>query len=120
MNFVKYTIQYVNAGHCPPLLCSDTEIRYLGSSCTILGAEPEFRSLESKRFSYLPGTIVMCYTDGLTEVKNNNGEFFDEDYVVLFSEVDPDLHAAAAAATTTVTSDASVLSRTRPPACATM
>jgi sigma-B regulation protein RsbU (phosphoserine phosphatase) len=93
VNLRKNNIQYINAGHCAPLLCSDTDIRFLESSCTILGAQPDFKSLESKRISYLPGTLIMCYTDGLSELRNDAGEYFDEDHVRAFGYMYKDYSA---------------------------
>ncbi len=77
-------IEYVNAGHCPVLYTHEEGQEFWYSGCTVLGAVPILNGIECGSANYLPGSIVMAYTDGLTELENNDGEFFDEDHLWAF------------------------------------
>lgn len=78
LNLRKNTLQYINAGHFPPFLIQNGEITRLESGCTIIGAFetlPEI-NMGEVRLEH-PGTIFAC-TDGLTDVTNETGAFFDD------------------------------------------
>lgn len=78
------TLQYVNAGHAPPLVLTGDEIIPLKKGCTVLGWLPELPFLETETLS-LPGeALIFSYTDGLTDVKNRSGEEFSEEKLIAF------------------------------------
>lgn len=71
-------LQYINAGHFPPFLIQNNEIMRLETGCTIIGAFetlPDI-SLGEVQLEY-PGILFAC-TDGLTDVTNDTGIFFDD------------------------------------------
>ncbi len=82
LNLRNNTLQYINAGHYPPYLMQNGEITRLESGCTIIGAFetlPEIKMGEVKLTH--PGTIVAC-TDGLTDVTNEFGAYFDDNHII--------------------------------------
>ena len=72
-------LKYVNAGHNYPILKDKNGIRELKVGCTALGIFEEFPSLESKTVVLEPNTIIVCFTDGMTEVEDEFGEQYESD-----------------------------------------
>ena len=82
--YVKYfpesrRITYINGGHNPPLLwrTGQGEFQHLDADGLILGILPEV-SYEEKTDWVQPGDVLLLYTDGITEARNAQGEFFGE------------------------------------------
>ena len=68
--------EYVNAGHCSPVLVSpDGKYEYLDTTSMPVGMmeDTEFPA-ESKQLR--PGDKLVIYSDGVTEAANPEGEFF--------------------------------------------
>jgi len=81
LNLRSKTLQYINAGHFPPFLMQNGTITRLESGCTIIGAFetlPELHMGEVKL--HHPGIIFAC-TDGLTDVTNDDGVYFDDAHI---------------------------------------
>ncbi len=78
-NLVTRTLTYVNAAHNPPLLASGNSISTLKIGCTGLGMFDEIEKIKEGIVSLSPGTTIVCYTDGLTELENDKGEDFGID-----------------------------------------
>ncbi len=72
-------LRYVNAGHNPPLMIIDGQIKRLDKGCTILGAFPVLQEIEIGEEQITHEALIMAYTDGLTDIRNENGDFFDEE-----------------------------------------
>ncbi len=77
----RYTIEsqmleYVNAGHNPPVLCSGNEIMVLNLGTTGLGMLEQLHRLESGLIRIKHGSLLVCYTDGLVEQENEGGVDF--------------------------------------------
>ena len=72
-------LRYVNAGHNPGLLVKPgarpDEVVWLHSTGTVLGLIPRARFRE-ERVPFSPGSLLLLYTDGLTEQSNAAGEEF--------------------------------------------
>jgi phosphoserine phosphatase RsbU/P len=65
-------IEVCNAGHLPPLLLSDdglTSIEATGLPLGLFGQE----RFSSKRFKMPPGSMLLLYTDGLSETVDGHG-----------------------------------------------
>ena len=78
-------LQYVNAGHNPPiLLCKDGTMHRLDKGCTILGVFPELPSLEVGTMHIPEEAMLVTFTDGVTDVVNPAGEYFEEDRFMQF------------------------------------
>jgi sigma-B regulation protein RsbU (phosphoserine phosphatase) len=69
-------LEYVNAGHNPPVLCSGNEIMVLTSGTTGLGMLEKLHRLESGLIRIAHGSLLVCYTDGLVEQENEGGVDF--------------------------------------------
>jgi PAS domain S-box-containing protein len=73
-------IELVNAGHNYPLLYSSStqEVRVIRDHGMVIGLFPNL-TLVPVHINLMPGDVLFCYTDGLTEANNLKGEFFDEE-----------------------------------------
>ncbi len=72
------SLQYVNAGHNPPLLVSDDQFRFLDKGCTILGSFTALPKVEIGRLTVEGNAVIMAFTDGLTDLRDPSGQFLDE------------------------------------------
>ena len=78
-NINNRKLRYVSAGHNPTLLHANGEIIPLDSGCTILGAFHSLPKINPGEVILEKDALVFCYTDGLTELENENGEQFGQD-----------------------------------------
>ncbi len=78
-NIVTRTLTYVNAAHNPPLIASGNSISTLKIGCTGLGMFDEIDKIKEGIVNISPGTTIVCYTDGLTELENDKGEDYGID-----------------------------------------
>lgn len=83
-NIPKRELTYLNAGHNPPVLICNGEYTLLDKGCTVLGVFEEIPSIEFGVEKIAPGTTIVCYTDGLTELENENDEMYGEDMLIQF------------------------------------
>lgn len=72
-------LNYVNAGHNPPLMISEKESRIvmLTAKGIALGVMPDI-SLEEQEIHLHEGETIVFYTDGITEAVNSQKELFGE------------------------------------------
>jgi phosphoserine phosphatase RsbU/P len=72
----KRTIEYINAAHNPPVLYDTVtgEIRHLEASCVGIGMLDEVPFINKKSIELKNISKIVCYTDGLSELKNNEGK----------------------------------------------
>ncbi len=81
LNLRNNTLEYINAGHFPPYLLQNGEITRLESGCTIIGALETLPDIKMGQIKLThSGTIFAC-TDGLTDVTNDEGVYFDDVYI---------------------------------------
>lgn len=86
-NFKTRKLEYVNAGHNPPVLCRENEmsVELLEAGTTILGAFEELPFLEIGEREIPSSFSLHLYTDGLTEtmdvMENEYGEERLSDFV---------------------------------------
>jgi sigma-B regulation protein RsbU (phosphoserine phosphatase) len=74
-------LEYVNAGHCPPLLLAPWGERFLEATGLPLGLFPEVN--HRPRSELLDsGTVVVFYSDGITDAPNGRGESYGLDRLV--------------------------------------
>jgi hypothetical protein len=71
-------LTYLNAGHPPPAVCSDGNIRPLGKGTLPLGSLALLPNLASRDEAFGPGAVLVAYTDGLLEQADPAGEQFGE------------------------------------------
>lgn len=87
------SLQYVNAGHTPPVMLMNGRAIPLKNGCTSLGWLPELPFLELGCEQMTAPAMIFCYTDGLTEVRNPQGEEFGEEALIHFLENNDQLDA---------------------------
>jgi sigma-B regulation protein RsbU (phosphoserine phosphatase) len=75
-NSVSRELKYVNAGHNPPLLRSNSGIQILDKGCTGLGIVDQLEVIETGIIEIFPDSFLFCYTDGLVEQENEGGKDF--------------------------------------------
>jgi sigma-B regulation protein RsbU (phosphoserine phosphatase) len=72
-------LQYVNAGHNDPiLLCDHGQAQPLSTGTVMLGIMEELPMLRVGEVSIEPHSLLLLYTDGLTEVFDEQGNEFGE------------------------------------------
>ena len=79
--FPDARLDYVNAGHNPPLLLrGDETTRLMGGGLPLgLFAHADY---ELQRVDLAPGDALLCYTDGVTESLNPEEEEFGEERLI--------------------------------------
>src|SRR5262249_38102221 len=88
------TLTYVNAGHCPPwVLRANGDAEELGVTGGPLGMF-EKGDFESKVIDLEPGALFVCYSDGVTEVSDPEGDLFGEDNLLSLLKTVKDLRPA--------------------------
>jgi sigma-B regulation protein RsbU (phosphoserine phosphatase) len=72
------TFQYINAGHNPPVLVDKGQLFMLDKGCTILGSFEELPEVETGKIQIDGQAMIFSFTDGLTDLKNQEGAFLSE------------------------------------------
>lgn len=88
------TIQYVNAGHNPPILASKNQTVLLKEGCTILGSFQELPEIGVGQVQITEPSLILTYTDGLIDIQNSEGDYFDDIMLKKFVEANHHLSAA--------------------------
>lgn len=78
---LEQSVEYINAGHIPPLANIDGEITELHKGSTILGGFEKLPFLETGHFKFKKSCTFLCYTDGITDILNNKGDYFSDKLV---------------------------------------
>ncbi|RMF58130.1 MAG: hypothetical protein D6748_09615 [Calditrichaeota bacterium] len=82
LNTREHTLTYVNAGHNYPILVTSTgTIQTLEEGGLILGVVPDY-PYQSSTIQLKKGDLLYCYTDGVTEAVNHEGEEFGEELLL--------------------------------------
>jgi len=82
-------IEYINAGHNPPLLVEKDKISFMDKGCTVLGAVPDLPKIDMGEYEYKETSLMIAYTDGLTDLKNDAQEYFNRDKLQAFIKEHP-------------------------------
>lgn len=73
---VAGNLEYVNAGHLPPLLIRDGRAEFsFPSECFPVGLFPQ-AEFSTSAATLQPGDMLVLYTDGITEAQNPRDEMF--------------------------------------------
>jgi phosphoserine phosphatase RsbU/P len=76
------TMVYVNSGHNPPILWTKKDgIRLLEEGSTVLGAMHPLPFLNEGFVTDLDDFLLFCYTDGLIETINSDGDEFGMEFL---------------------------------------
>ncbi len=68
-------LNYTNAGHLPPLLITDGKVQTLAEGGTVIGLIEE-ATYKQDSVQVPPGSMLLVFSDGLTEPENVFGEEF--------------------------------------------
>jgi sigma-B regulation protein RsbU (phosphoserine phosphatase) len=79
LNNEDVTIEYVNAGHNPPLLVRKGKILKLEKGGIILGVMKTFIPYESELIKLEKDDVILLFTDGISEAKNVKDEEFSDE-----------------------------------------
>lgn len=79
-------LQYVNAGHNPPVLISDGQVKFLREGTTIIGAFDTLPVIKVGTATLSPGSIIFNYTDGLVESPNEDVYISEQELVTYLME----------------------------------
>ena len=80
-NSKERILTYINAGHNAPFLCAKGELLHLKEGTTVLGAFPELPFITEGKVEISPKSLLFAFTDGLTEVFNEEGEEFGDERI---------------------------------------
>ncbi|TVQ51329.1 MAG: serine/threonine-protein phosphatase, partial [Saprospirales bacterium] len=81
----SHLLEYVNAGHNSPLLFNCNHSQWLGIGCPILGVVAKIESIEIGRELLHEDTFIFCYTDGITEFREESGGYLGEEFILNFT-----------------------------------
>lgn len=90
-------INYINAGHNPPMLLANGEVTMLDKGTTILGVFNKLPFVNQQEIPLPDDSLMFAYTDGLTETASEEGEEFGnerlQDYLERQNQNEDKLHA---------------------------
>ena len=73
-------LTYINAGHNPPVVAMDDELVWLKEGTTVLGAFDDLPFIEQGSLEIAGEAMILLFTDGLSELQNEEGEFVDQEF----------------------------------------
>ena len=71
-------VRFVNAGHFPPLLIKNGEVKETQKSNSAIGLIKDFIYNEDI-ITMEKGEMLIAYSDGITEARNEYGQFFEKE-----------------------------------------
>lgn len=77
-------LTYVNAGHNPPLLCSDGKYSFLRSKPGFVLAGMDSIHYRQAALQMMPNDKIYLYTDGVTEATNTSCELYGDERLLSF------------------------------------
>lgn len=87
-------LRYTNAGHNAPVLVrSDGSVERLTAGGTIVGAF-DFAAYEEAQMPLAAGDLLVVFSDGLSEARNDSGEEYGEERLARFAAERHDLFTA--------------------------
>ncbi len=84
VNLDRKILKYINSGHYPPVLYQDGAIRRLDQGSTVIGAFERLPEINEEVVPLSDGALIMCFTDGLPDLKNKNQEYFADESIEAF------------------------------------
>lgn len=87
LNTETKKVRYARAGHCPVLFycAASGKAEYLKDKGIALGMvrNKSYKNfIQNNEFNYSPGDLMVLYTDGITEAKNEKGDEYGYDRLV--------------------------------------
>lgn len=93
-NIITRELEYINAGHVPPVLVHNNRAELLNKGTTILGIFEELPKVEFGSITIKPDTTIVSFTDGLSEMEDENGTQFGQkrltDFALLHYHLSPE------------------------------
>lgn len=93
-NFNTKKLKYINAGHSWPVVYSKGNIHFLKKGSTFLGSFKEITDIEIGEEILDEDAFILTYTDGLTDLKNEDDEFLKPEFLYEFVRENHNLSAA--------------------------
>jgi sigma-B regulation protein RsbU (phosphoserine phosphatase) len=78
------TLEYINAGHIPPVFISDGAAKELGKGNLALGLSGK-AEYDEREIKMRDGEMLVLYSDGLTETVDSEGNFFGEERMLKYA-----------------------------------
>ena len=79
---VSGKLMYANAGHNPPIIGTNRRFHYLKCQNGFILGGLKDAFVTDEEITLKPGECITLYTDGITEARNINGDFFGEDRLI--------------------------------------
>ena len=75
-------LQFANAGHNPPIIGSNHNYSYINCKTGFVLGGLADAFVVDEEITLKPGESITLYTDGVTEARNINGDFFGEERLI--------------------------------------
>lgn len=75
-------LKYINAGHNHPILTNGKKAEFLDKGSIGLGMLDEIPFIEPDEVTIMPNSTLILYTDGIVELQNKAGEYFQTDRLI--------------------------------------
>lgn len=85
-NLLTRELTYINAGHNPPLLHCGGKTIALSNGCTILGVFDQLKTIQQTTLQLKPNAVFVAYTDGLTDLENDQAQTYTIEQLTEFIE----------------------------------
>jgi len=82
----KMQLKYINAGHYPPIIKMGSEMRELDKGCTVIGAFESLPEIKEEIIDLTDDALILTFTDGLAELRDQDGVFFESERIKAFIE----------------------------------
>jgi phosphoserine phosphatase RsbU/P len=86
------SLTYINAGHIPPILAYENDFSYLEKGTTIIGIFEDLDKIETTRLIIKKPSLLVLFTDGITDIKNETGKYFNQENIFEFVKTNNHLH----------------------------
>ena len=91
----KRKLTYINAGHYPPVLYNGGEISELKTGSTVIGAFENLPFIQEESIDLKNDALLFCFTDGLADLQDDEGTYFEETQITKFVLDNKDLAVEA-------------------------
>ena len=81
-NMETRRLKYINAGHNHPILTNGKKAQFLDKGSIGLGMLEEVPFIEPDEVTIAPNSTLILYTDGVVELQNKAGEYFQTDRLI--------------------------------------
>ncbi len=82
LNLSTGELEFINAGHNPPVVKLNDKFEYLKSDNNLVLSAMENFEYKSSKIFLKPESNILIYTDGVTEAQNTEKEFYGEEKLV--------------------------------------